>query len=133
MLGCRFMHDVQSVNAYRYTSVVTGQEGDPLNVWFQLVDAELTDQDYGPVGRRYVPAAGATLLVEIKNVDDDRVISRYASQPYSTDDRSIWRLATTAADALAGTCSLAFTLTEGTVVTHWYVNGAIRMLDGGSL
>lgn len=131
LLSVRFMTDVQSVNAWRYTSQAEFYEGDACDVYFQIVDASVVGTEYGPSGRRYIPAAAATLQVVAENVEDARKVTRFASNPFP-DDRSIWKLALTATDALAGTVTLRFILTEGVKVTHFVMNGALRLHNYGN-
>lgn len=122
------LKDVQSVNSFETDNQLEWTESDALNIHFQLIDAslDLDREGYTPSGRRFVPAAGATLQVELQNVDDARRVTRLAVQPFAQDG-SIWRLQILAADPCRGTPQLRLTLTEGSVVTTGIVKAAVKI------
>ena len=124
------------MNSFRYATQAEAYEGDAADVYVQLVDASVSDPEYGPEGRRYIPDAGAILAVTLQSsVEDARLVVRYASQPYATApiDCSIWKIAVTALDALRGTVTMRFELTEGVKKTHWVINGGLRVFSSGVL
>lgn len=127
-LSARVLKDVQSVNSFEADTELSWTEGDTLDVHLQLIDVSLDRalQGFQPEGRRYVPAAGATLSCVIENIDDAKKITRLASQPFANDG-SIWRLSILATDVIRGTPQLRLTLTEGTKVTRGLVRLALKI------
>lgn len=127
-LSARVLKDVQSVNSFEADTELSWTEGDTLDIHLQLIDVSLDRalQGFQPEGRRYVPAAGATLSCVIENIDDAKKITRLASQPFANDG-SIWRLSILATDVIRGTPQLRLTLTEGTKVTRGLVRLALKI------
>jgi len=128
-LNIRPLIDIMSVNSFEITSETSWTEGDVLQFTFQLCDVSLdtSAQGYSPAGRRYVPAAGATLSVVLENVDDARKITRLATQPFAADG-SIWSIPILATDKTRGTPQVRFTLTEpGGVVTSGVIKNLVRI------
>ena len=107
LLSARFLNDVASVNSFEAASALELFAGDDQTFYFQIVDLSLdrSDQGFSPQGRRYMPVTGATLYVTLINVDDAKVVRRYASQPF-TQDPSIWAIPLPASDPLKGTVNL---------------------------
>lgn len=128
------LNNVQSVNSFEWADEVEFTKGDSVNVYFQLIDASLDKavKGFSPAGRRYVPAAGATLSVKLDNINDAIAITRAATQPYATDG-SIWMLTVLATDVIIGTCALALTLTEGAKTTRGRVEAAVLVHDSGTI
>ncbi len=134
LLAARMLNNVQSVNSFDWTSQVEFTQGDQVDIYFQLVDATLDKAvgKFSPSGRRYVPAAGATLTVKLDNIDDNVAITRPASQPFSQDG-SIWKVTILSSDVLMGTCALALTLLEGAKQTRGRVEAAVLIHNSGTL
>lgn len=128
LLSARPLINVSGVNDFEISDTVSFTQGDALYVYFQLIDQnkDRTIQGFKPSGRRYVPASGSTLSVVIPSVDSTRIITKTATNPYSSDT-SIWRIQITASDALVGTYSLKLTLTEGATVTYGTVNNMLSV------
>lgn len=132
LLRARFMNNVASVNQFDWVQQVEMSEGDgPVTVTFQLIDSSVDREDQGwkpnVAGRRYVPAAGATLQVVLKNIDDAKTLTKVASQAYPTTDPSVWSFQIASTDPVKGTISLALILTESAKVTRGLVPAAIRV------
>jgi len=125
LLSARMMTDVGDVNTFRYVDSVEFTEGDAPAVYFQLIDRS-KDKDYRPQGRRFCPAAAATLQVVIKLVDSAKTITRFASQPFA-EDPSIWMLQLQSTDAIKGTVSFLLTLTEGAATTRGRLDAALSV------
>jgi hypothetical protein len=127
LLTARMLDNVVDVNTWEYAESLKLTEGDAPAIYFQLIDAskDRSSQGYYPSGRRYCPATGATLNVTLDNIDDDRIITRAATQ--HTTDKSIWYITTLTADALKGTINLKLTLTEGTKITYGFLSNAISV------
>jgi hypothetical protein len=123
LLTARILINVASVNVYTHADVAEFTEGDGPAIYLQLVDASV-DKDKRPAGRRYVPAAGATLQVVVHNIDASKSVTRFATQPYAQDP-SIWMLQLQATDPIKGTASLKLTLTEGVQVTRGIASNVI--------
>lgn len=111
-LGLRVLDDVQTVNSLEEATEVSVVSGDPVDLYFQLVDGL---RDAASPAYRYMPTAGATLSLILDNLDIAKRVTKVASQPFS--DLSIWKVSLTALETakLKGTVSLLFTLTEGSV------------------
>ena len=105
--------DVEDQNDFRYATEVSSTAGDPVDLYFQLSDAEkqLAQHGFNPSGLRYMPKAGSTLQVIFLNVNTRKQFNRFASQPF-TQDPSVWKVSVLATDPLSGTVSIKFILTE---------------------
>lgn len=126
-LSARFLNAVGGVNSFQWSEQLEYVEGDgPVDLFFQLVDStqDLASQGYKPQGRRYCPAAGATLQCVIDNIDDSVRITRSATQPFAQDP-SIWKLTVLSTDKVRGTCALRLNLTEGGKVQSGRVDAAV--------
>lgn len=128
--GVRFLSAVGSVNVFGFTTAVEAVAGDAFDVYFQFVDKDQHTNSGGffPAGNRYMPAAGATVVVTVLNIDSAKQFVRTASQPFA-QDASIWRFGILATDPVAATASLKITLTEGSTVRTVYAQAALRV-DG---
>ena len=131
LLGARFLANVNSVNSFDVVDKVEFSEGDPVTVYFQLVDKSLDRAEDGwkphSAGRRYIPASGASLQVVILNLDSDKTYTKTASQTYPTTDPSIWAFTISATDSVRGTPNLRLVLTEGSTVRRALLPGAVRV------
>lgn len=118
LFGMKFsiqpLRDVSNVNDFRYATELECTVGDPTDLYFQLVDQDklVSPRGYTNAGLRYVPPALSTLQITFKNIDDSKVVTRFASQPYSTQDPSIWKVSILATDPISGTVNCKFVLTE---------------------
>lgn len=128
LLSARMLKDVAGVNSYEYDTQVQWTEGDTTTIYFQLIDSSLdnSSQGFQPPGRRFVPAAGATMSVTLENIDDARKLTRLATQPFANDG-SIWALQIQASDKIRGTPQLRMTLTQAGVVTSGLVKNALKI------
>ena len=127
LLSAQVLVDVGSANQYRVAQQARMTQGDPLRMYFRLVDAslDLAVEDFRPPGRRYCPAAGATLLVVLDNIDEAVRVERSATAAFPTQDTSIWYVDLLADDSVAGTVGMALTLTEGAVVRRGRLQAAL--------
>lgn len=119
LLSCRILQNVVDVNTFDYATQVSFTQGDGPTIYFQLINAakDRPDQGFNPSGRRYMPAAGATLSVLVDTLDDAKKITRVASQPFSNDP-SIWSLTFMSTDTVRGTATLRLTLVESAQTTR---------------
>lgn len=127
-LSARMIQNLTTVNNFGWTDQAQFTQGDTASVYFQLIDdtQDKAVKGFYPAGRRYVPAAGATLSVKLDNINDAIAITRAAFQPFPLDP-SIWQVQVLATDTIVGTCALALTLTEGAVVTRGRVEAAVEI------
>lgn len=135
ILSSRFLANVCNVNDFDYGETVCEfTEGDAVTVYIQLIDAHKDDSKdgYQPAGRRFVPAAGATLSVVIENIDSAKKVTRAASQPFAGDP-SIWSFPIYATDKIRGTATLRLVLAEGVKVTRGKVLAAFRVQSQDAL
>ena len=105
--------DAMGVNDFVYATEIQSTVGTPIDLYFQLFDAEknLSSHGWNPDGLRYMPPVNSTLQVIFQNVDDLGVINRFASQPFPQDP-SIWKVTVLATDPIQGTVNMRFILTE---------------------
>lgn len=124
-LSARLLTSVGSANVFSYATELQASVGDPLDVYFQLVDLDqLQGPAFIPNGLRYVPAVGATMLVDVQNLDDARAFTRAATQPF-VGDSSVWKVPILSSDPLTGTVSLRVRLTEAGVTRSFTLQAAL--------
>lgn len=128
------LNGVSSVNDFEAVTQLEFTQGDTVDLYFQLLDLtrDKAIKGFVPAGRRYVPAAGATLSVRLDNINDAIAVTRSASQPF-TQDPSIWKLTVIGTDKIVGTCALVLTLTEGVKVTRGRAEAAVQIQGQGTL
>jgi len=128
-LSARVLQDLSSVNVFRAVNDLSWTEGDTLTFYIQLIDAsaDTTAEGFNPPGRRYCPAASATLSVVLESTDDTRQVTKTATQPYATLDSSIWAVSITSTDLIRGSPQMRLSLTQSAVVTRGLVKGAIKI------
>jgi hypothetical protein len=128
LLSARMLTAVSSVNRFEIVDAVEWTEGDTLSVYFQLIDASLDRpaQGFNPPGRRFMPAASATLTVSINSIDSTKTYTKTATQPYSLDP-SIWKIDIASTDAIVGSRDIILTLTEGATITRGRVQAALKV------
>jgi hypothetical protein len=122
------------VNSYSYTPEYNWTEGDTLTVYFQIVDANLdtSNQGFNPPGRRYIPASGSTMTVSLENIDDAKVLSKSATNPFASD-LSIWSFNVISTDAIRGAPQMRITLSEGGTITRGLLKTSIRIAPNQNL
>lgn len=127
LLSARFLTDVANVNSFSQAAQLRMGEGEALTVYIQLVDVskDRAEQGFVPAGRRFVPAAGATLQVQLQNIDGSKVITKNASVAFSGLDRSIWSFTIASTDAVVGTVGLGLILNESGKITKGFLQAAI--------
>lgn len=113
LMSIRFLTDVGSVNIYDYIEQLEITAGDSQSIYFQLVDLAIdrSSAGFNPPGRRYMPAATATLAVTLLSVECGKQVLRAAIQPYPQDP-SIWMVPILGSDPLQGTINMNMRLTE---------------------
>lgn len=126
-LSIRPLDDVQSVNSLESATQLSVSKGDPVTLYFQLIDAVRHKCGVSECpATRYMPAAGAALSLVLDSIDDAKKVTKTASQPFAQDP-SIWKIDLQALDTakLSGTISVAFTLTEGSLVRTGRILAAV--------
>ena len=128
LLSARPLKDVASVNSFRSTTQFNFTEGDSPLLYFQLVDSSLDtwSEGFNPSGRRYMPAAGATLMVSLDSVNAYNKVLRMATQPFAQDP-SIWAFQILSSDAIRGTIPMKFALNESSKITNGVVQNCINI------
>jgi|SRR6266404_7855421 len=129
-LGARLLSGVGSVNVFAFATEVSAAQGDAFDAYFQFLDLEqhVNSQGFFPAGNRYMPATGASVLVDVGNIDSAKRFTRAATQPFP-QDASIWKLSFMSTDPLAGTVSLKIKLTESGATRSVFMLAALR-IDG---
>ncbi len=113
-LNIQMLDQNSTVNNLKYINQVEVNPGDSATVIFQLID------DHAE-GNRYIPAAGATMTARLVSSNNNNVISKIPTQPFSADDRSIWSFTlSTAETAKASGVNLEIVLTEGANVKRFW-------------
>jgi len=117
------------VNSFEFTPAAEFFQGDPVTVFFQLIDAsqDRSNQGFIPAGRRYVPPPGSTLVCVVENIDQAKQIIRAATQPFPTQDPSIWSLNFLPTDTIKGTANLRMTLVQNGQITSGLLRDAFRI------
>jgi hypothetical protein len=127
-LSAIFLVDVGSVNIYQESQQLEMTEGDSATVYIQLRDlaVQTAYQGYKNPGRRYVPAVGATLSIQIDTMNSANIatVTKVCAQPF-VQDPSIWMFTILPTDPVAGTKRLKLTLTEGAKISAGVVNSAL--------
>ena len=125
LLSVRPLENAVSVNNFEVVQSLRFREGDAPTISFMLIDAarDRPERGFSPAGRRYIPAAGATLQVTLININDSHKVVRAATQPFP-GDLSIWALQLQPTDQLLGTVSMVLLLTET-------VNSQVVVTNGG--
>lgn len=128
LLSARPLENVVNVNAYEVVDHVSFSEGDAVSLYLQLVDLakDRPEQGFVPAGRRYMPAAGATLQVTLDHLNDARVITKVAVQPFS-QDASIWRVDVMSTDIVRGTVTIKIALTENGTIRRGVMDSVLRV------
>jgi hypothetical protein len=128
------LNNVASANAFAWADQVEFTQGDTVDIYFQLIDATLDKavKGFKPGGRRYMPAAGATLSVKVDNIDDNIAITRSCSQPF-VQDPSIWKLTVVGTDKIVGTCALVLTLNEAGKITTGRTEAVVQVYGQGTV
>lgn len=134
LLSARILLDVASVNNYRVAPQVEWTEGDTVTFYLQLIDtqADTAAQGFNPPGRRYIPAAGATLSVVLENINDDKQVTKTATNPYA-NDTSIWAVSILSTDLIRGTPQMRLTLTQSAVATRGVLKNAVKIWPSQNL
>lgn len=132
LLSARILCDVGSVNSFGYATAAKMTAGDATTIYIQLIDASADTEAKGfsPPGRRFMPAADATLQVVLQSIDDAKQVTRYATQPYDNDP-SIWAISVLSTDTIRGTVNIKLTLTEDAVVTRGYLAAGLLISSQG--
>ena len=119
LLSIRFITDVGGVNIFDFIQQLEITAGDTQDVYFQLVDLAIdrAENSFNPPGRRYMPAANATLAVTLISVECSKTVVRSATQPF-IQDPSIWKFTILGSDPLQGTINMNLRLTEPTRVIN---------------
>jgi hypothetical protein len=127
LLSARMLNAVASVNIYEAVDNVQYNLGDTVRVYFQLTDAslDLASHGFSPAGRRYVPLTGATLQVVLLSIDDGKTVTRFATNAFPSDDRSMWYVDMIPSDTIAGTVELVLNLNESGKLTTGRAKAAI--------
>ncbi len=134
LLSARILNNCTSVNSWDWAEEAQFTQGDTADIYFMLVDAtrDKAVNHFEPAGRRYVPAAGATMSCIVENINDAVRIVRAAVQPFAQDP-SIWKLSILGTDTILGTCALALTLNESGKLTRGRIEAAVLINDMDTL
>ena len=127
-LSAKPLKNVENLNTFQSSNewIVRqdGNSGEEQSVYFQLVDL---DKD----GIRYIPAAGAVVVVTFPELDETTAAVKTAVNPFA-DDRSIFRIDLLTTDVIASG-NVKFQVTEGTKVKKFSVLSmvTVELLNAG--
>ena len=128
LLSALFLTGVANANVYNESEQFQMTEGDSAIVYIQLRDLSVQTafQGFKNPGRRYMPAAGSSLTVQIDTMNNANttILTKTCTQPFALDP-SIWMFTIAATDPVAGTKRIKLRLTEGANVVNGIVNSAI--------
>lgn len=126
ILSGRILSNALSANVFDYAPAAQFTQGDQATVFIQLIDTtqDTMQQGFNPPGRRFMPAAGATLQVLLDCVDDAKKITRTLVQPFPQDP-SIWRLDVLPTDKVKGTVTIRLVLNESGKETRGYIKAGM--------
>ncbi len=129
LLSARILSPLANVNDFDYAQVHQMTAGEASDIYFQLIDAGRNPPTayFFPFGLRYMPATGATLQCTLASINDAQTVIRYATQPYPTQDPSIWKLSVLPTDQIGGTFALKLSLNEGGVVKKGVLQQAVSI------
>lgn len=131
-----------NINVFQYGNQWTVRSGDPLTLYFQLVDLDqgVPTQNNSLFtglsavgnlyGLRYLAGLGGanqpySLNVTFPSIDDTKTITVAATQ-VDASDSSIWKVSLTA-NQLPASGNVQFALTEGTATRRWFAMNFIAV------
>lgn len=121
-LSFRAINSDGTLNNFYQLDKINIVKENAATVRIQLIDLEKKLKEDA---LRYIPASGATMTVTFFRSQTADVVTKNASNPFA-DDRSIWQVALTAAEAAKVSSGfLLVTLTEGSTITKLKVDGLV--------
>jgi hypothetical protein len=137
ILSARLLKNVANVNQWQYTAQWNLAEGQPSEVYFQLVDLEKdpttqVSKAFPDNPLRYISSATSlSAQVSFDSLDNSEIIIVSAIQPFA-NDRSIFKLNLTAAQ-IPSSGNVKFTIIEDSVSRSFIVKNAVivQMLNVG--
>lgn len=144
-LSARPIVNYCNVNDFAYGNQWTVRAGDPLTLYFQIVDLDKgpyalvgdsnnlfgqASQLQGSVGLRYIVGVGtdnqpSQVLVTFPSIDDDAAITAIATQA-DPNDGSIWKLTLQPNQQPSGG-AVQFAVTEGSATRRFNVQGMLSV------
>lgn len=148
-LSARAIINYNSVNSFTYTTQWNVRAGDPLTLYFQLIDLDQNASINFPgsgilgftgaasgnyPGLRYLAGVGglntpASVVVTFPSLDNAKVITATATQ--DPNDSSIWSVSLSALQ-IPGTGNVVFAVTEGSKTRNFSVMGLMSVEYPGS-
>ena len=119
-LSVKMLENVINVNNFNHVSQVYLQAGQINEFYFQLVDL-----NKDPSLRYLSQATSMSVSVHFDSIDDAQAFDVSATKPF-TDDKSIWKIALTAAQ-VPKSGAIKVTVTEDSVVKSFIVKAAISV------
>ena len=124
-LSAKFLKNVENVNSFQYVPQWDISEGSAQSLYFQIIDKQKEDIRYMPQD------APITVKVFFLSIDDDQIIEKTATQPF-TDDKSIWKIDLLVTD-VPNSGAVKFSVDENGTTVTFKVSQAIvvDLLDNG--
>lgn len=118
-IGFRLLNQVRDVNTFFESNRVELIRGNADTLYFRLEQVlDYCEDDDAPTELRYIPAVGATCIVNFQSIDCvQEILGRVATNPFPTDT-SIWSVPILATDVIQYN-SMQITLTEGANVRNF--------------
>lgn len=126
-LGLAMLDTVSAINSLKYINQISTIQGETLDIYFQLIDVDSKTQ-LNQWGNRYIPAVGATLQIVINSINDANTLTKFATQVFPADDRSLWKVSLLATETanMAG-INIQGTLTEGASIKKFNASNVLSV------
>lgn len=132
-LSARMLKNVVDVNHWQHSSQAYVSEGQPNDIFIQLIDLDWSTKDspeqsaaFPQFPVRYISQdAGISVKATFLAIDDDEEFEVTATQPF-TDDKSIWKFTLTASQ-IPNAGNLLITVTENSVDKSFVVQSGVSV------
>ena len=115
-LSCNFVINWASVNQFEYEDQWKMRAGDPVTLYFQLIDLDQENLRY-MAGIGLVSPAVAGIIVTCPSIDNSKVLQFSAIQA-DPNDASVWRI-TIAPTQVPGSGNVMFQVIEGSAIRNF--------------
>lgn len=133
-LGGQIISHWCDVNDFDYSQTFEYNQGSNATVHLQLIDLDkkICDCSKGSFYLRYIPEPGASLQIQVHNIDDNQVIDLAGTQ--DPTDPSVWSFDLLPSYQI-GSGNIHLALTEGSTVSKGVIKEGIHTnpTDPGSL
>ena len=128
-LSCNFVINWASVNQFEYEDQWKMRAGDPVTLYFQLIDLDQENLRY-MAGIGLVSPAVAGIIVTCPSIDNSKVLQFSAIQA-DPNDASVWRI-TIAPTQVPGSGNVMFQVIEGSAIRNFKKTNGLHVELPGS-